>query len=159
MRDDELDPAEAEIVRRLRALPPEGVEPDWSLLEKSIREAVGPVVHVPWWRRARWLVPMFGLATTAAAALLWIRHPEKHVVTPDAATSAPAAEPAFVYVGGDMIDVGALDDAPVLDDPVPTVAGEDDEVGLLPASDLGWIDSLDDGAVDRAEHWLEKKKT
>jgi len=29
----------------------------------------------------------------------------------------------------------------------------------LPAGDLGWIDQLDDHAMDRAEHWLERKKS
>jgi hypothetical protein len=27
----------------------------------------------------------------------------------------------------------------------------------LPADDLGWIDSLDEHSLDRAEHWLKKK--
>src|SRR5205823_4701110 len=126
----------------------------------QIRDAVGPTVHVVWWRRARWLVPLFGLATTAAVAMLWLHHPDKRAIAPDAAVEAPAPLATTLWIGGDVVDVGELDDTPVLDDPTATLAtGDDDEVGILPAVDLGWVDSLDDAAIDRAEHWLEKKKT
>ena len=162
MRDDELSPDEQDFVAQLRALRPEGVEPDWNELEKSIRNAVEPLpLHVPWWRRMRWLVPVGVLASTAAAALLWLRRPEPHAMRPDAAPVAvqPAVSPTTLWIDDQIIDVGELDDTPVLDDPGSVADGDDNAVGLLPAQDLGWVDKLDDGAAERAEDWLEKKKS
>src|SRR5262245_62960485 len=46
------------LLGRLRELPPEGNEPDWSAMERSIRAAVGSEVPRPWWRAWRWLVPV-----------------------------------------------------------------------------------------------------
>jgi anti-sigma factor RsiW len=63
---DELR-GEAEATRtvldQLRSLPAEGNEPDWTALERAIREQVGPNVPRPWWRSWRWLTPIGALAT------------------------------------------------------------------------------------------------
>ena len=167
MRDDDLTPEERELVVRLRALPPEGTEPDWNELEARIRDAVGPDVPVPWWRKLRWLAPVGALATTAAVAVLWLHHPGD-VTRPDAVAAAPvapvvdlAAPPTTLWIDGQVIDVGQVDDRVLddLDDALATGAGDDDVTGVLPAADLHWVDSLDDSAADRAEHWLERKKS
>jgi len=156
------------MIDQLRALPPEGNEPDWRALQARIADAVA--VRTPWWRR--WFVPAGALVMTAAAAMLWIHHtPDPEPVTPahvvviahasDAAVPVPApvAEPTEIWLDGQLIDVSDVDESAVLgdlDDP-ETVTAEDD--GLLPAGDLGWVDQLDDHAIDRAEHWLERKKS
>jgi hypothetical protein len=57
------------VIERLRALPPEGNAPDWSAMERSIRDAVGPELPRPWWRRGPWLVPSAALAIAAALVL------------------------------------------------------------------------------------------
>src|SRR5262245_37246174 len=72
LRDDAELRAEAEATRgmldQLRALPHEGVEPDWNKLEIAIRDAVGPDVPRRWWRNWRlWsrVAPITALAATA----------------------------------------------------------------------------------------------
>src|SRR3954454_2205349 len=99
---NDLDDQDRELIAKLRALPPEGVEPDWQKLEAAIRAEVGDEAPRPWWRNWRWIVPIWALATTAAVALLVARdHPiEKtaptmpltsmHVETPAAPIAAPA---------------------------------------------------------------------
>src|SRR5882724_9244662 len=74
------------LIDRLRALPPEGAEPDWAALERSIRDAVGHDVPRPWWRRLRWLAPTVTLVTASAVLLLalWPR---------PATVSIPVANP------------------------------------------------------------------
>ncbi len=66
------------LLEHARKLPSETNEPDWSAIERQIRESVGASVPLPWWRRARWIAPISTLVTTAAIALLWLHH------TPDA---------------------------------------------------------------------------
>jgi anti-sigma factor RsiW len=65
----------------------------------------------------------------------------------DVDLSAPAA--------GDMLGEGA---AGVAEHGELSPAGAPDEAsddfGLLPATDLAWVDGLDDAALDRAERWL-----
>jgi hypothetical protein len=65
---------------------------------------------------------------------------------------ASGAEPDLVWIDGTAIDVGQVDASALPDE----IAAEDAEpaTGLLPASDLGWVDQLDDAALDRAEAWL-----
>src|SRR5688572_9157503 len=74
-RDPALRTAESDtkaVLDQLRALPPEGVEPDWTALERAIRDEVGPTVPRSWWRPAwRWLVPATALALAAAVFALW----------------------------------------------------------------------------------------
>src|SRR5690349_20622439 len=67
LADDPAGRAEADGVQallgQLRALPPRtdagdapGGEPDWSAMERSIRQAVADLpVRMPWWRRWQWL--------------------------------------------------------------------------------------------------------
>jgi anti-sigma factor RsiW len=146
-------------------------EPDWSALERQIRESVGPAVPMPWWRRMRWLAPISTLATTAAIALIWLHHaPTDHatlaprdagnvaiVATPPAPVAAPeVAKPTTIYIDGQIIDVSNVDPEALVND-----GASDDTAsssGLLPASDYGWIDQLDDKALERAERWLARKK-
>jgi anti-sigma factor RsiW len=146
-------------------------EPDWSALERQIRESVGPAVPMPWWRRMRWLAPISTLATTAAIALLWLHHaPTDHatlaprdagnvaiVAPPAAPVAAPeVAKPTTIYIDGQIIDVSNVDPEALVND-----GASDDTAsssGLLPASDYGWIDQLDDKAMERAERWLARKK-
>ena len=60
------------LVAKLRALPPEGDEPDWQKLEAAIRAEVGDEAPRPWWRNWRWLVPLGRSPTTAALAFVVI---------------------------------------------------------------------------------------
>jgi len=145
-------------------------EPDWAALERQIRDAVGPSVPVPWWRRARWLAPMGALVTTAAIALVWLHHaPVDHaMIAPRdagslAVVAAPAvaeptqAPPAAMYIDGQVIDLGNVDPEQLLiDDSAPDDTADSD--GLLPVTDYGWVDKLDDKAMERAERWLARKK-
>jgi len=156
------------MIEQLRALSPEGREPDWRAMEKRIAAAVDEV-KLPWWRR--WFVPVGALVMTAAVAMLWIHHtPDPEAVQPaphvaiapaDAAVPAPvpAAQSTEVWLDGQLVDVSDVDENALLDDldAPDAVTAEDD--GLLPAGDLGWVDNLDDRALERAEHILEKKKS
>ena len=153
------------LLGRVRALPGEGVEPDWAALERSIRGAVGTTIPRPWWRAWVWLVPVGTLAATAAGALLWWHAPAApaptetpspiaHVEHASPVESQPAAP--LVWLDGDTVDLdqidpGALDDQPAT---APIATGGGEPGGILPESDLGWIDQLDDAALDRAESWL-----
>jgi hypothetical protein len=186
MRNDdddepELDAAERAVVHRLRALPREGQEPDWAALERSIRDAVGPDMPKPWFKSWRWLVPIGALAAATAAALLWVHRPAsapESGITPLAATTAApqvepevptAPEPAMaMWLDGNVIDLDGIDPSAILDDDddrrAESALATDDgataggEGGILPAGELGWIDALDETALDRAEQWLEKRK-
>ncbi|MEP6864179.1 MAG: hypothetical protein ABJE66_26400 [Deltaproteobacteria bacterium] len=169
--DLDLEAEDHALVAKLRALPGEGREPEWGQLERDIALAVGPRVPLPWWRTWRWLVPAAALAGVAAIALVVIRHhpaPSIAVVAPDASGLTPVAEgtppPApstgdsALWLDGQAVDVGDVDPTQLLLDDVD----ETDELAadtgtLLPADDLGWIDSLDEHSLDRAEHWLNKK--
>jgi len=154
------------MIDQLRALPPEGREPDWRAMEKRIAAAVDEV-RVPWWRR--WFVPVGALVMTAAAAMLWIHHtpdpeaaqPAPHVAMTkavDAAVPVPAAQATEVWLDGQLVDVSDVDEDAVLGDlDAPDTLTADDDDGLLPT--LHWVDNLDDRALDRAEHILEKKKS
>lgn len=154
-------------------------DPDWQKLEQSIRSAVGPTVPVPWWRKARWLAPISALATTAAIALVWLHHvPQAEpagafaVVMPHPIEiREPAAPPIPVrpapaasttmYIDGVVIDIGDVDPETLFDAGTPganDVTADEADTGLLPAQDLGWIDELDEQAMQRAEHWLAHKK-
>lgn len=158
-----------ELIAQLRALPPEGNEPDWDALERSIREAVGPDLPKPSPKLWQYLVPIGALAATAAAALLWLHRPEPEAiaVSPPPAVIEPEHEPAMaMWMDGKIIDLEDVDPSAILDDDLDREAqaalATDDTTapigGILPAGDLQWIDNLDDSALDRAEQWLEKKK-
>ena len=135
-------------------------------MEKQIAAAVDEV-NVPWWRR--WFVPVGALVMTAAAAMLWIHHtPDPtpvqrapHVAMApavDAAVPVPAAQPTEVWLDGQLVDVSDVDENALQDDlDAPDTLTADDDDGLLPT--LHWVDNLDDRALERAEHILEKKKS
>jgi hypothetical protein len=150
------------MIDRLRALPPEGNEPDWRAMERRIAGAVD-AIKPPWWRR--FLLPTGVLAVGAAALALYLKHepPVVHrstpvaVVLPDAGVPAPPAEATEIWINGHLLDVGDVDPEALDDLDEPSALADEDS--LLPADDLGWVDQLDDRAIDRAEHWLEKKKS
>ena len=159
----EADAAKA-MIAELRALPPEGTEPNWTVLEREIRAAVGPTVPRRPFRLWRWLVPVGALAMTAAIAMLVIHHPHDGLQVAAPAVrddggllAAPITAPEAatgLWLDGHVVDVDDLDPAFLDDDDGDALATG----GLLPADDLHWIDSLDDSAIDRAETWLDKKK-
>lgn len=162
------------VLRRIRALP-QPAAPD---LSRAIAAAVGDRVPRAWWRQWRWLVPIGALAATAVAALIWFQQPARRdaphgvATTHDAGVSLPHADepnaPAVdaIWLAGQIVELSEastinaqLDD---LDRDVrELLAADDDDVtgGILPATDLRWIDNLDDNAIDRAERWLAKAKT
>ena len=161
----DLSAEEQKLVARLRALPGEGREPDWAQLEREIHAAVGPQVPLPWWRQLRWLVPIGALGAFAVIVLVVLGHREPArvaVSAHDAGVTTPAVDhpPAkadTVWLDGQAVEVGdEVDPSVLIYDDVEdgdAVAG----TGLLPADDLRWVDALDEGALDRAEHWLKKK--
>jgi hypothetical protein len=161
MREDDLDADDRELVAKLQQLPPEGVEPDWQALEAAIRAEVGDDPPRPWWRNWRWIVPVWALAMTTAIALLVLRsdEPVEHeAVAPgfDAGVveeqPPPAAATTAMWLDGEMVEV---DDAALeqLDAEARAALEPDEDVsgGILPVADYGWIDSLDDEAIVRAE--------
>jgi len=152
------------LLARMRAVPPEGSEPDWSALERSIREAVGDELPRPWWRRWTWMAP---LATAVAAAVVllvvWGRPAPSPVRRglPVLERPAPAAELTDDDSIALWLDGAEVDVDPIAAEALVEPADSDDDVtdvGLLPATDLAWVDNLDDEALDRAEHWLAGKK-
>ena len=181
MREDdelpELDGDDRALIDKLRDLPPEGEEPDWQKLEAAIRAQVGTAAPRPWWRNWRWIVPVWALATTAVVALVVMRNhtPEQPVATAprhDAGVFAPTEAPApaaeaaaanAMWLDGQAIDLedvsgAALDE---LDGAARAALRPDDESsgGILPATDYGWIDSLDDDSVARVDDWLKRKRS
>lgn len=181
VRDEPEAAAEAAAVRamigELRGLPHEGREPEWSVLEREIRLAVGPQVPSGWRRAWGWWIPVGALVTAAAIVLLLV-HPDREAVSAPApvvarppvaalpiAKGSPAGE--AIWLDGEAVELGDVapsfssDDA---SDDAGDDAGDDtgealaDESGLLPATNLDWIDDLDERALDRAEAWLDRKK-
>jgi anti-sigma factor RsiW len=151
----------------------ESGEPDWAALAQRIDRAVGPGMPRVWWRSWKWLVPIGALAVASVAALLLVHgsptSAEVATTAPAApapkspeAVQAPAKEPAVgtvLFLDGETVEVDDNDAARLLDDliddrPEPVAPVADDDQGLLPATDLGWIDNLDDASIERAEHWL-----
>ncbi|NVB79278.1 MAG: hypothetical protein HOV81_12855 [Kofleriaceae bacterium] len=177
MRDEdrlELDDDDRALVDRLRRLPPEGEEPDWQKLAAAIRAEVGTTAPKPWWRSWQWLVPIGALAATAALAFIVLErrtHDEptpspppvvRHEMPP--APAPAASESTLVWLDGEAVE---LDDdlAPALDelDEEARRALRTDELdvtgGILPASNLSWVDELDETDLASAEQWLARKKT
>lgn len=166
-RDEEA--AVRDVIDRLRALPPEGDEPDWAAMERAIHSAVGAEVPRPWWRRWRWIAPASTLVTAMAVMLvvLW-RRPDAGMMidAPDAgvpaAVAPPAPEVVALWLDGHAVEVDLALAPDALDAERGGAAewqraedAEGDEVGLLPSADLGWVDQLDGDALSRAERWLE----
>jgi hypothetical protein len=163
------------MLDQLRTLPPsyDRDEPDWVALERSIHDAVSTEAPRRWWRTWRWLVPAMTCATAAAILLaLWPRSGshapadraalERPTRTTDdnPGREAPASDGVVaLWLDGDELDIDlSASDVPsdVLAGALPRTseAGDGDEVALLPATDLGWVDNLDGDALDRAERWL-----
>ena len=176
------------LLAELRALPPEGEAADWGELARSIRSAVAPLpIATPWWRRWTWFAPA-GAIVLAAALLFWLHAttatdtpaPRDQAPAVAIAPSHPAAAPqppsddddddtSLVWLDGQAVDVGDVDPgalaAPAGADTIATEAIDpagdpviDPTSGLLPAPDLGWVDQLDDRALDRAERYLAGSK-
>ena len=161
LRDD-ADATRA-LLGELRELPPAG-EPDWTTLERSIQAAVGP--DAPKRRRWGFLVPVFGLATAGAIAAVVLHDPAPRTEAPPvpviATPLAPTLEPVAAtelpfWLDGQVvrIELDALDAAlaALLDDD-PGMPADD---ALLSTSELEWIDSLDEGELERAERWLDER--
>jgi hypothetical protein len=164
IRDDAA--ATRDLIGQLRELPPAGNEPDWTALEHSIRDAVGPEVPRAWWRRWRWVVPSLALATTAVIVLFVVtrdhapiasvppiaHEPERHE------PAALATERVALYLDGDDLEIEAgFED--VLDDPLDGLDDPDLVDGFLIPSDLAWVDELDDEALEHLEGWLEHPRS
>jgi hypothetical protein len=173
-----------DLLGRLRALPPTydaGEPPDWAAMERSIRQAVADESPRPWWRRWRWLVPaMTCAAATAIAIALWPRPamvapPVPAHDRPPAAREPPAGDDVIaLWLDGSEVDVdlsrpgvvddvlgdplgdplGTADGSPPRADELDAAAAPGDEIGLLPAAGMAWVDDLDDAALDRAERLL-----
>jgi len=191
-----LDNEDLALIARVRALPTEGQEPDWRVMEASIRDQVrDKPTYLPWWRRWQYLVPLGALAATAAIAFIVVkiarREPDRTslLTAPrDAGTETQPVErddtqgANTMWLDGepfelDDIEPEALDEiAPALDgandvnevddsaddNAVTEEVGEavdDAGDGILPMTDYGWIDGLDDGEVELAESWLARKRS
>ncbi|CAN5478420.1 hypothetical protein BH11MYX1_BH11MYX1_18270 [soil metagenome] len=181
LRDEPAAAAEAArsraLIGQLRALPSEGSEPDWSVLEREIRIAVGPQVPGGWrqpW--LRWLIPVGALVAGVAIVLL-IAHPHRQGVVepaprPSAERSPVAAPPAAqdrapseaIWLDGEAVDLGDVDPSFLINDDDKDDKDDDkgdalaDDSGVLPTTNLDWIDALDERALDRAEAWLDHEK-
>ena len=173
-----LTPADAEATRallgQLRALPPEGTEPDWTAMERSISIAVGPRVPRPWWSISwRWAIPVIACGATAIAVVIASRPeagpaPLAHVESPrPVAAPAPPSLAAgalapMVYLDGEAMDIEAIDaidplEAEAMDFDGSAAADVADEDSLLGGEH--WVDHLDDRALDRAERILTRPKS
>jgi hypothetical protein len=167
--------ATRDLLGKLREMPPVGVEPSWSDLEAAIAREVGSSVpRRPWWRTWRWMIPTAALAATAAVAVILLisdRDPDPpaslaktHDTPANIVAPAPESPTDVVWIDEQAVDLDSINADELLgslaDDIHHAMAGDDDTAatGLLPASDLGWIDNLDDKALDRAEKFLEHKK-
>jgi hypothetical protein len=157
---------------------------DWAAMERSIRDAVGPDVPRPWWKRWRasdvrwWIVP--GLATVAAATAILVivlRSPSHELGAMPAPSSnvavrepvAPVQKPVtppsevapnMVWLDGDGVVLGPEADE-VLDE---LELGHLRDMGPSPlggvelvVSDLRWVDDLDDDVLDGIENALERE--
>jgi hypothetical protein len=143
-------------------------------MERSIRQAVAAAPR-PWWRRWQWLVPALTCATAAAVLLVIGPRAGSHPPLPSAATDERAAALASkppdgdsvvaLWLDGSEIDVDLSAPDPLAEvgidlgdaqagQPIPPPIDDADEVGLLPATDLAWVDTLDDATLDRVERWL-----
>ena len=160
----------------------EPAEPDWAAMARSIRAAVGEAMPRPWWQRVRWFAPAATFVCAMAVALALWPHPTPapagEPARPRGAPAAPGprdpapAEPSDVvplWLDGAEIDVdialvpgapdgaagfaGFGDEATDLGEPAADTDATAD-VRLLPATDLAWVDHLDDAALERAERWL-----
>ena len=170
-----------ELLGALRALPAEGEAPDWAALERQIRAAVAPLPVRPWWRRWRFVVPFGAFVAATAVFAIWLGERAPAVAKPEVAHLAPAPAPAaaavaparpsapsaadLVWLDDRTIDVGDLDPDAVfgdLDRQVHDAMAQDTADvgdGILPAVDLGLVDTLDDSQLDAAARALAAAPT
>jgi anti-sigma-K factor RskA len=157
------------LIGELRDLGPAADnEPDWAAMERAIGEAVGPTVPRPWWRARvwRWLAPALGTVAATAAILLLVTRtdPTPHVPTPThhetnppvATQTTPSEESVSLWLDGENVEVSMS-----AEDLLGPEDLDDDDIvtnGLLPTTDLAWIDGLDDESLDLAEHVLAPRK-
>lgn len=152
------------LLGELRDLPRIG-EPDWSALERSISDAVGPDAPKRW-RGWRFLVPAVALATAGAIAVLVLHDPPPaSLVEEPIAKTTPAPVPVEsrepvedlpFWLNGQTVEI----ELEALDALEALLVGDEDEGtddGLLSTSDLEWVDSLDEAALERAERWLDDR--
>jgi hypothetical protein len=150
---------------------------DWAAMERSIRNAVGPEVPHPWWRRWRFMIPgMATLAVATAILVVIVRTPSAELVAPpppvqDAAVAIHKPDPVRVAVQTDESAVVWLDGMDVALGPEADAVLDDLEakdlrdVGSplggveLVVSDLGWVDDLDESELDGIERALENEAT
>ncbi|MEJ7603832.1 MAG: hypothetical protein WKG01_38485 [Kofleriaceae bacterium] len=160
--------ATRQLLGELRELP-HSSEPAWATLERSIQAAVG--ADAPKRRRWGWLVPVFGLATAGAIAMVVLHdpapQPETLAPAPVIVVTTPAPIPAPIpvrpeaalpfWLDGQVvrIELDALDAvaAALLDDGEPTLTDD----ALLSTTELEWLDALDDAELERAERWLDER--
>jgi acyl transferase domain-containing protein len=155
------------LLGELRELPAHPSEPDWSALERSIGEAVGPEVPRSWWRRRwRWIVPALGVVTAAALLALLLHRPDTPVNAPEIAVPQPLApqvrDTVALWLDGRAIEVGPSTAARALDEL------DDDELlesdaALVPTSGdvledpgFAFLDDLDDATLERVRAALEQ---
>jgi hypothetical protein len=157
------------MIGKLRELPREGKEPDWTAMAHTIRTAVGPAMPRPWWRRWQAIGSLSVLVATAALVVLWLRPSSERPlqVQHEVPVRAPAVaidKANALWLDGEALDLDDVETSALetLDHEARATEPEwrsDVTGGILPAPDLDWIDNLDDSAIDRAEHWLDRKKT
>jgi len=164
----EASEATRALLGRLRALEPEGREPDWAQLERSIHLAVGPAVPRPWWRSWWWALPGALAAATAALLVTWLplravepgpRPPELGAGSARPSAIAAAEDTVSLWLDGAVVDVDLAATDGFASEVFAAEEPTADEVALLPATDLGWVDGLDEDDLERAERWLAKEKT
>lgn len=153
------------MVDKLRELPTVGGDPDWTALERSIRDSIGDSpTTTPWWRRWRWVVPGVALAAAVALAVLVLQprsEPEVVAVPQPAPLPIVHAEDDTValYVDGMGIEI-ELDADDLIEDPIARLRADGisdvDVADDLLASDLAWVDDLDAASLARIERLLER---
>lgn len=154
--------ATRELLGALRELPREGVAPDWSALERSIRDAVPATAPTSWWRRhARWLVPVLGVATIVAIVASLDRSPAESPALATVTIDAGAPQPAEPEPLTPVANAVWLDGEPVeLDDDALDALDAlhaleiDDDVELDP-DPIGALEAVDDAELAELERWLE----
>jgi hypothetical protein len=153
------------LLDELRALSPEGNEPDWAAMERAIGAAVGDRAPRAWWRvHWRWLVPALACATAAAIVLVVMTQEDTAPRTsPGVARTAPApvADPheghAFVYLNNQAIDVEDVPEKQILDGLAPSHDADEEDDGdpsLINTTGLAWVDQVDGAKLDRLENAL-----
>jgi len=155
---------ERSIRQAVDAVPPRPWWRRWQWLVPAMTCATAAAVLVVVWPRTS---PVAVTAPVGPAV-----RGEPRPTPPTAPEAAPADDGLALWLDGRVVDVepgalqriaadavpgsqglpGAVED--VLGD-VGAAAGEVPDAGaLLPATDLAWLDALDDAALDRAERWL-----